>query len=225
MDPSAIYDQQAIAIMKRALQRDSSCVDVGCSVGAILTQILRVAPEGRHYAFEPLPDLHGKLNEHFGQFPNVEIHNVALSDSMGTAHFQHVITNPAYSGFRKRRYDRPNEEIVEITVEKAPLDQIIPPSRHVDFIKIDVEGADLEVLRGAVRTIRRSRPLIVFEHGLGASEFYGTTPEVVYQLLSQDCGLRISLLESWLLDRPPLSGEAFAQQFRTGANFYFLAHP
>jgi FkbM family methyltransferase len=219
------YDRQTIAIMERALRRDSCCVDVGCNVGTILSEILRIAPEGRHYAFEPLPDLFRALKKRFGHLGNVELHEIALSDHRGRSTFQHVVTNHAYSGFRRRRYDRPNEEVVEIGVDAAPLDEVIPSDRRVDFIKIDVEGAELEVLRGARATITRCRPLVVFEHGLGGSDFYGTSPEAVYDLLVGECGLRISLLGSWLDGQPPLSREALARQFHDSTNFYFLAHP
>ena len=47
------------------------------------------------------------------------------------------------------------------------------------------------VLRGAMRTLRRHRPAIVFEHGVGASERYGTTPGDIHGLLVEDLGMRI----------------------------------
>ncbi len=139
--------------------------------------------------------------------------------------FQHVVTNHAYSGLRRRRYDRPNEQVVEITVDVQPLDELLPATQHIDLIKIDVEGAELEVLRGAVATITRCRPLVIFEHGLGGSDFYGTTPEAVYDLLVDVCDLRISLLGDWLEGRAPLDRAALAEQFHQQTNFYFLAHP
>jgi FkbM family methyltransferase len=225
MTLSEQYDRQTIAIMEQALAADASCVDVGCNVGAILDAMLRVAPRGRHYAFEPLPDLFRELRGRFGNRPNVALYNLALSDHSGRSTFQHVVTNHAYSGLRRRRYDRPNEEVVEITVDVQPLDQVLPVAQHVDLIKIDVEGAELEVLRGAAATISRCRPLVIFEHGLGGSDFYGTTPEAVYDLLVDVCDLRISLLGDWLAERQPLSRAALAEQFHQQTNFYFLAHP
>jgi FkbM family methyltransferase len=225
MTLSEQYDRQTIAIMERSLRRDSCCIDVGCNVGAILTEILRAAPDGRHCAFEPLPDLFRDLRRRFGHHRNLELHEIALSDHEGRSSFQHVVTNHAYSGFRRRRYDRPHEEVVEIGVEAARLDRFVPKERRVELIKIDVEGAELEVLRGAEATLTRCRPLVVFEHGLGGSDFYGTTPEAVHDFLVGSCGLRISLLESWLDGRPPLSREGLVEQFHSGTNFYFLAHP
>jgi hypothetical protein len=65
-------------------------------------------------------------------------------------------------------------------------------------MKVDVEGAELQVFKGTVQTIKRSRPLIVFEHGLGAADYCGTAPEILYDLLGGDCGLRLFLMEDWL---------------------------
>ncbi len=105
------------------------------------------------------------------------------------------------------------------------LDNIVDPADVVDFIKIDVEGAELEVLRGGIETIKRSKPVIVFEHGLGAADCYGTRPEEDYALLCGECGLRLSLLDGWLEGRQALSEYEFCKQFYKGLNYYFVAHP
>ena len=221
-DANTLYDRQTVAVMKRCLSENSNCVDVGCHTGQILKQILSYAPIGTHHAFEPLPELYRKLTE---SFPNVKIHNLALSDAVGETSFQHVKSFTAYSGFRIRKYDRPDETIEEIKVKTNLLDNIIPQSLPLHFIKIDVEGAELQVLKGAVDTIRRSRPVIVFEHGLGAADFYGTTPEEVYDLLTKQCGLRVSLMQRWLEDSKELSRDEFADQFHKEINYYFIAYP
>jgi Methyltransferase FkbM domain len=148
-----------------------------------------------------------------------------LSDAKGSSTFNYVISNPAYSGLVKRRYDRPHEDDRTIIVRKNLLDALIDPGDRVSVIKIDVEGAELQVLRGAAKTIRRDRPLVVFEHGLGAADFYGTNPEDVYDLLCGECGLSISLLHRYLLGHDVLSRSAFREQFERSSNYYFVAHP
>jgi FkbM family methyltransferase len=218
------YDEETSAIIKRALRSDSNCVDVGCHSGSILKEILSVAGDGEHYAFEPLPEFYAQCVDTFSNWPKVKLYPVALSDTKGETSFHHVTTNPQYSGIRKRRFDRPDETVVKVTVETDLLDNIVPKNKKVDFIKIDVEGAELQVMRGAVETIRRSRPLIVFEHGLGAADVYKTKPENVYDLLASECGLNISLMRSWLEGGKALSRREFGDEFRSGSNFYFIAY-
>lgn len=218
------YDAQTTAVMKCILNENSNCVDVGCHAGTFLDEILNLAPGGTHFGFEPIPDLYRNLKDKYAQYANVTIYGYALSDSSGETSFQHVISNKAYSGIKQRRYDRPNETIEEIKVTMQCLDDIVPKDLPIHFIKIDVEGAELQVLKGAIRTIQRYKPVIVFEHGLGAADHYGTKPEDIYELLVTQCGLHISLMTSWLKGEKNLSEIEFSEQFNTGKNYYFMAH-
>ena len=225
IDKNLLYDMQTIEVMRRVLGSDSNCVDVGCHQGAILKEMIRFAPNGIHFAFEPLPDLYQSLLKEFGDNRSLKIFNYALGDASGIVSFQHVVTNPGYSGFLKRRYDRPNEKVIEITVEAELLDNMIPEEVKIDFIKIDVEGAEFQVLRGSAETVNRCKPVIVFEHGLGAADYYETTPEMMFDLLHDQCGLNVFLMSEWLdtEGRGSLSRDAFCEQFYSGNNYYFMA--
>ena len=101
---------------------------------------------------------------------------------------------------------------------------MIPPGTRIDFVKIDVEGGELHVLRGATKTLHRWKPVVIFEHGLGAADYYGASPEELWTLLDE-CGLGTSLMERWLRGEPALTRDEFVEQFRTGRNYYFMAHP
>lgn len=219
-----IYDRQTTRVIRRVLRRDSCSIDVGCHRGDILKLMLEAAPAGYSYAFEPLPDFCAGLRQKFTR-PGIEIHEIALSDADGEAEFNHVVSRPAYSGFRRRRYERPTETEARIWVRMRRLDDIIDPRRKVDFIKIDVEGAELQVLRGATAVLQRDHPVVVFEHGLGAADFYGTRPEEVHALLVDQCGMEIWTLDGWLRGAAPMSQAAFCEQFDKCLNYYFLAGP
>lgn len=221
------YDAQTFAVMRRVLRTDSNCIDVGCHVGTILKEMMRLAPRGTHFAFEPIPELYQGLLKSFGAIPNLHCHETALSDTTGTSGFQHVVSNPGYSGFRRRRYDRPHECLQPITVKTDLLDRVVPAHLAIHFIKVDVEGAELQVFKGAVETIRRNRPFIIFEHGLGAADYYGTGPEHVHEVLAVQCGLRLFLMAEWLASNgdAALDKAAFCEQFSSGRNYYFLAAP
>lgn len=216
------YDLWTARIMTRVLREDSNSVDVGAHQGTILREIVRLAPGGHHHAFEPLPEFAALLRT---RFTNVSIHELALSDSAGTAEFRRVVGRPAYSGLKKRDYPTADVRIEVISVRTAELDAVLPADFRVDFVKVDVEGGELQVFRGARRTLSRCRPFVVFEHGRGAAEHYGTRPEMVYDLCVGDCGLRISLLNDWLRGAAPLTRDQFVEQFDRRLNFYFLAHP
>jgi FkbM family methyltransferase len=217
------YDRQTAAVIKKACKPDSNTIDVGCHKGEILQLLLKAAPDGTHFCFEPIPDLCAGLRKNYQEDPRVVIHEIALSKAKGETSFNYVISNPAYSGIRKRKYDKAGEVDTQITVQTDLLDNLIPENIQIDFIKIDVEGAELFVLEGAINTIRRCKPVIVFEHGLGASEFYDATPEKVYMLLTS-CGLHIALMESWLLNGNYLTLEAFSEQYYQRKNYVFIAY-
>jgi len=217
---STMYDKQTVQIMSRILEKTSNCVDVGCHKGSVLLYILKFAPHGDHFAFEPIPDLVQGLKV---RFPSVNVYQLALSDFTGDSTFCHVVSDPGRSGLRRRHYPRPDEEVKEIRVKVEKLDNVIPEELKIYFIKIDVEGAQFQVLRGAVRTIKRHKPFIIFEHSASDAAPYGVTSEMVYELLVDQCGLNISLLSDWLDGKAHLSRLRFISH--TESDYYFLAHP
>jgi FkbM family methyltransferase len=182
-----LRDHAALRLLFAALLRpDAHVIDVGANHGAVLGELVRLTPQGRWLAFEPIPSLRAELT---AAFPDVDIRDAALSDSAGEATFQHVVSADGYSGLQRRTY--PGEvEIEEITVRTARLDDELPEGFAPALIKIDVEGGELGVLRGAERTLATHRPVVIFEHGAGAAEHYGTTSGQVWDALDA-AGLRI----------------------------------
>jgi FkbM family methyltransferase len=220
------YDRDTQRVMQRVLHRTANCVDVGCHKGEVLDLMLRYAPAGQHFGFEPIPVLFENLKTTFAGRPNCHFYQLGLSDSAGETSFNYVVSNPAYSGFVKRKYDRAEEQDTLITVQKERLDKVLPAGTHIDFIKIDVEGAELQVLQGASGLIKASRPIIVFEHGLGGSDYYGTRPEQIFDLLTTaPFSMHISTMGRWLAGRVPFSRAELVQQFEKGLNYYFIAYP
>jgi FkbM family methyltransferase len=217
------YDAQTVQILKQICRPDSSCVDVGCHKGEMLDLILKFAPQGQHYCFEPLPNYFQELTTK--NYPaNCHFFDVALSNVTGSTSFNYVVSNPPYSGIKQRRFDRPHEDVQLITVQTALLDDILPADTPVDFIKIDVEGAEMLVLEGAVKTLSRSQPVVVFEHGLGGSDIYGTTPSQLFDFFEK-LNYSVGLMRDFLAKKPPLSKNGFEKQFYESKNYYFIAYP
>jgi len=215
------YDRQTKECIARIVQRDSVCIDVGCHKGEIFDLFIRSAPNISHYGFEPIPNLYNDLIK---KYCNQNIFSFALSDSNGVSTFQWVKNAAAYSGIKQRQYAIKNPIIEEIKVELRMLDDLIPETENIRLIKIDVEGAELSVLKGAKKILQRCKPFIIFECGQGASDFYGTRPENVFDFLNNDVGLKISLLQSWLIGQKPLSEKEFVEIYETNREYYFIAH-
>jgi len=217
------YDRLTKAILRRVLSGNSNGIDIGCHKGEILDIFLKYAPCGQHSGFEPIPELFNLLFEKYGR--KCRIYPYALSDHEGKSPFNFVKNAAAYSGIRKRTYAINDPVIEEIEVEVKRLDDVISNETPVRFIKIDVEGGEFDVLKGAKSIIVRSKPFILFEFGIGASDYYGTKPEDIYSLLVKDCGLNISLLDGWLKGWKPISLNEFSEIYNSRKEYYFLAHP
>jgi FkbM family methyltransferase len=220
---NAGYDRLTVSVMRRVLGAESNAIDVGAHRGTMLRHMIVLAPRGRHFAFEPLPTFAAGLRR---RFPGVDVREVALSDTPGEAVFHHVVTNPSYSGLSRRRYPNEGEEasVREISVRTARLDDEIPKDLPVHLLKIDVEGAEATVVRGARSILRRCRPVVVFEHGWddGRRPETDTTGSLWEELVG--AGLGVYQLAAWLDDGAPLSREGFEEALSKG-DYYFLAAP
>jgi FkbM family methyltransferase len=218
----APHDAQVFAIIERCLRADSVCIDIGCHKGLILDAMIRSAPNGRFIGFEPLPSLYRLLRRKYRRDQRVTLHDCALYSEPGTATFYVDVKAPALSGLRRRNVKGAEPETQAVAVTLARLDDALAGvAPH--FIKIDVEGAELHVLRGARETLARHRPVVVFEHGMGGADFYGDGPEAMFELLAQ-CGMRVSLLGDFLDGKAALGEASFCRQYYDRSSYYFVAH-
>lgn len=215
------YDRLTNKILKKELSKNSNCIDVGAHKGEILDLFIKYAPNGNHSAFEPIPSFFNALKS---KYISQEVYPFALSEKSGQTTFQFVKNAPAYSGIKQRKYAVKNPEIEKINVEMKALDEVISSDKKIDLIKIDVEGGEFDVLKGAKKTILKNAPIIIFECGKGASEFYGTTPDTIYNFVTKELNLEISTLESFLSNKKSLSSNSFSDFYTNGSEYYFVAH-
>ncbi|HUB36596.1 MAG TPA: FkbM family methyltransferase [Solirubrobacteraceae bacterium] len=168
------------AVLAATLRADGLYVDVGANRGQLLREALRVAPGARHVAFEPIPQLARELAL---ALPTVEVRQLALAASAGTAEFCHFTTMDGWSGLRRSpaisdRVGSPRYIAVRVSTLDAELAGALP-----SVVKIDVEGAELQTLEGGREVLERARPLVVLEHVAGAAGLYGSASADVWRLL------------------------------------------
>ena len=218
------YDRELVEVMKRTLGIDSTCIDIGAHGGIILQRMFQVSPSGCHFAFEPIPELAQNLMKNF---PHARIFQCALSDRNTTSNFYHLLNGDAESGLRKTITHTKNPQYKIIPVEVKRLDDIVPDELQISLIKIDTEGNELPVIRGAEKLIRRCKPLIIFETGNNTTPAYGVTYDEIYSEIVYKQKLKLSTMKAWLAGGVPYTEAGFRHNFdvQRKAEWYFIAHP
>jgi len=146
--------------LRRHIRPGDIVCDIGANKGSFLYWLARWSAPGRTIAFEPQPDLAEALSRLCTRF---SLHNVVVepravySSSGKKTLFVPDGHQPGASLLQ------PAETSKAIEVQTISLDDYLGDTGNVAAIKIDVEGAELDVLRGTERTLRRCRPLIVVE--------------------------------------------------------------
>jgi hypothetical protein len=130
-----------------------------------------------------------------------------------------VQDEPAYSGIDSHTYP-PEMSTETITVQTERLDDHLPEGWSPSFVKIDVEGTEGLVIRGAMDILRSAKPVVAFEHGWGGGDHFGISDQDVYSLLCDDVGLRLFNMDG----RGPLDFEQFKDELATGERWNWLAH-
>lgn len=136
--------------------------------------------------FEPLPEQHAALVKLFSGDPTVQVHNIALSDKNGFVDFILKQSAPEESGLRQRTFynNGRNDDLVSFKINMTRLADVTFPA-PVDFIKIDTEGGEIDILRGAVELLRTHSPIVSVEYGPGGYDAYGYDAGMLFDIAGQ----------------------------------------
>lgn len=150
-----VYERDWRVVFERTVTAGSTVFDLGAHVGfyTLLASVL-VGPEGRVFAFEPMPANEAYLRQHLrlNHITNVTVVAAAVSDRSGLAHFE-----PGPSTVCGRLSANGPLEVPTVSLDDLVAAGEVPSP---DFIKIDVEGAELAVLDGARRLMGETHPTL-----------------------------------------------------------------
>jgi FkbM family methyltransferase len=140
----------------KILKKDSikTIIDVGGNIGQFSNAMKHWFPESKIHVFEPDPIIYDILSKNTNN-PNFFRYNLALSFSKGKLDFY----RSKLSGMSSLVQVNKNQEVIQVDVETA--DNILSEISSIDLFKIDVEGAELSVLKGAYNTIKKSKYLLI----------------------------------------------------------------
>lgn len=153
------YDQifRRVADFIRGAQGPVCGIDVGANIGDTIAASIKHA-EDRFLGIEPNPVFFQCLIKNFAGFPNVQLLNAVCSTEEGPATYR-VLTARGTASFEKTGAEG-------LSVQTSRLDTIVkqlPEFNRCNFLKIDTDGHDFEVLRSARRLIAGAKPAILFE--------------------------------------------------------------
>ncbi|MCI0376471.1 MAG: FkbM family methyltransferase [Gemmataceae bacterium] len=173
----ATYQYDKVQACLAHCLRRRVAVDVGAHVG--LWSMILCDHFAKVIAFEPVFAKHFRRN--LEGKPNVLLHEVALSDRPGNVEMEIVGYNSGATHIAKSPTGG-GKQITAARLDDYRLDE-------VDLIKVDVEGWEYQVLRGAEETLLRNRPLVILEQKGYEKEFYGFSHDCVEHM--QTLGARV----------------------------------
>ena len=163
-------------------------IDVGAHKGESIKNFLRYKPNALIYAFEPNQNLAGKLNKKFKHCNNITIFDSAVSNKKNISLYIPYINGYPFSGLssvsKKNIIERlnnyysfdyskkisfKNKKIKTITIDELSL--------NPDLIKIDAEGYEFEILKTAIKTIKKTKPVLIIEFNSNSFEKLNTLLE------------------------------------------------
>jgi FkbM family methyltransferase len=213
------FEDQLELFYKKLDLKGAKVIDVGAHTGRHAIPLAQmVGNSGLVYCFEPIPVIRKVLCDNIfsAALQNVIVCPFALSDKSCPTSFKYVHNLPEESGLKERHiYNAEPGTIENIDVQMFKLDDLIPTGfrDQIRFMKIDVEGGELDVLRGARNLIYAAKPIVTFECGASSFLSYTADPSEIYQIFSS-AGYEIySILGQRIQNVVQFKKAAFEQTF------------
>jgi FkbM family methyltransferase len=174
------------------LAADAVVLDVGANAGVMSLAYARLCPHGRIYAFEPTDSAFARLRRNLELNPALATRirpvkmfagdrNRAVSNLIAYARWpvdrRHPDAHAVHCGLQCDAQGAPETTLDEFAAAESLV--------RVDLIKIDTDGNELAVLRGAGQILRRWRPAVVFEVGRYLLAERGVTPRQYFDLFAE----------------------------------------
>lgn len=181
------YERAVTRVIRAVVEKDDVCMDIGANFGWYTTLLQKLSGSGGAvHAFEPVPDIFRTLKKNVdlvSDNSNIIINNVALGDKSGTIEMHLFAGLPnghsSLSTMGRSDYTKVAGQIIMLDSYLSDHD-----IKQVDFMKVDVEGAELMLLNGAKKLFEQTIPPIwMIEMALGTTKGFGYLPNDLIEFL------------------------------------------
>lgn len=157
------WESHVLSYICSFIKEGMVAVDVGANAGYhTLVMAQRVGPSGKVYAFEPNPLTRQRLERNLTLNPELAERTIVSHNGIGALEkIMHVQSDDRSGSLGNAMLVNDQSHANSTAVKVVTLDQHVP--EKISFLKIDVEGMELDVLHGARQHIAHERPVIVFE--------------------------------------------------------------
>jgi FkbM family methyltransferase len=165
-----LWDPEVLEICCRFLKPGAVFYDIGANVGLMAVEVAkRFADQVRVFAFEPQPSLARTIaiSASLNKFQNLRVFPIMLGKEPGRAEL-FIASHSIHASAISREAGAAVIHCPVGTIDEMLADGLLAPP---DVIKIDVEGGEFDVFRGAQKTIAEHRPAITFESDENANRF------------------------------------------------------
>jgi FkbM family methyltransferase len=189
------YEKTEFEMVLRLIEAKFNIFDIGANIGWYAINIAKTIKSVNIFAFEPIPGTFEslKMNLNINNMANIQIFNFGFSNKTGELTFYINPENSVNaSGANLSDYD----SVVKINCKVRRMDDFVKETDlPVDFIKCDVEGAELMVFQGGIETIERYKPIIYTEMLRKWSGKFNYHPNEIINLLHNQ-GYRCFIAEN-----------------------------
>jgi FkbM family methyltransferase len=212
------YDKPLHRYIDRCVGPGMTCFDIGANIGAVATHLARnVGDAGRVHAFEPVPALRARLEKNLarnGLETAVSVHSLALSNRTGEARLAIAGIDADNQGLASLVASGEERLTSTLTVPTITLDDFVADRNitRIDFMKIDIQGAEILLLDGARQTLLRLRPDLIMEVSPQDMAGIGKTSSDLL-LAVEACGYRIHELRRDGTPGPQIDARAVTPDF------------
>lgn len=177
------YEEKELQMVRSLINDNDFIFDIGANVGWYSMSIAKAIPTVQIYAFEPIPKTFDYLNANImkNNFANIKTFNFGLSNENKEVSFFYYPEGPGNSSLTDLSG---NQTVQKIPCYVKTIDDFISEQNiRVDFIKCDVEGAELFVFKGGINSIRNFKPVIFTEMLRKWSKKMGYHPNEIIHLM------------------------------------------